>query len=122
MAIELFEKARVLGEALKASTEFKELEIAEAKMNEHEDAGKLMAEFQEMQMQLRKNSAHGKRPSDADLEELKKLQDKMNAIDVVANYNKANSRFSQLLESVNMTIQQVLTGEQAHVCTHCGKH
>ena len=122
MAIELFEKARILGEALKDSSEFKELEIAEAKMNANEDAVKLIEEFQNMQMQLRKNSAHGKRPSDADLEELKNVQDKMNAIEVVAEYNKINSRFSQMLESVNMTIQQVLTGDQPHVCTHCGKH
>lgn len=122
MAIDLFEKARVLGEALRDSAEFKALEAAEEKMNANEEATKLIEEFQSMQMQLRKNSAHGKKPSDADLEELKKLQDKMNAIDEVAEYNKVNSRFSQMLESVNMTIQQVLTGEQPHVCTHCGKH
>lgn len=118
----IIEKAKVLGEALRDSAEFKALNEAESRMHKDEVAEKLFQDLQAKQRLIRINQMQGKQVSDAEIREIQNLQVRMQEIKVVQDYHKASENFNRLLQQVNAIIQQTLTGEEPHVCTHCGKH
>jgi cell fate (sporulation/competence/biofilm development) regulator YlbF (YheA/YmcA/DUF963 family) len=118
----VIEKAKTLGEALKASKEYNDLNAAEKKMQTDEVASKLLKELQAKQRLMQMNQMQGKNISQAEINEIRELQEKVQQFPVIQEFNKANQRFNELLQSVNMVIQEALTGEKPHVCTHCGKH
>lgn len=111
---EVFEKTRLLGEAILRSDEYKKLKQAEEIAMKNEEAAETMGKYLEYRSQMEKMMAMG----DKDWAKVKQLndemnecQERMNLIDDIVNLNRSRDEFTNLINQVNNVLRFIVTGE-----------
>ena len=109
----VFEKTRVLGEALLESDAYKRMKAAEEKAMQNAQGAEMMALYLEKRGQIQEmmeleNPDPGamKRLSD----EMDDIQEKLQLIDDIAELTAARSEFNGLIGQINQVLQFIVTG------------
>lgn len=132
MNVEVFQKARELGEIMQHSDEIKALRQAEDALAQDEQAQAMIKQFNEME-QTMQEVMQSPNPDQAAIHSMthtmQHLQSELVNMPVVKAYNEANTGFSKLLQSVNQVISFMLTGQVSPLngggcspsdCASCG--
>ncbi len=107
----VIEQARLLGEAVVASEEYRAMRLAEAEMESDAAAGALRREIAAVQDERRTLAASG---DEAALQALSGREDglrsALNALPSVTKTMQAREAFSQLIERMNRVLEFTVTG------------
>ena len=113
--IEVIEKARMLGEAIRDSAEYKEMQLREAEAETDPAANALKQQIREMNIEYQKTL---ERLETADMSVLEAMQGEMDAskkvlaeLPSIRARDAARMQFSRLMEQVNNVMQYILYGE-----------
>jgi cell fate (sporulation/competence/biofilm development) regulator YlbF (YheA/YmcA/DUF963 family) len=128
MSQTIVEQAKVLGNLLKESAEFKEVKVKEAAMLQDAEAQKLLSEQQQMQQSLQVKQMQGQQMTQEDMQAYRDLETKMLANPFVKDFFDTRDKFENLLNTVNQTINNELTdhhdscgsGCDCNTGCHCG--
>jgi len=101
------ELAEQLGEAILASEEYKEYELAKDAMENNETAYQLVETFQDRQQALRDSQLMGRKVTQEQIDELREHQRKMMENPEINAYLSAKRKVDNLLAAVNSTIAAV---------------
>lgn len=113
----ILEKAKLLGEEIVDSSEYKELKTSETAMYEDKNAKSLLNEFSTKQRRLQMAQANGKAITENQQKELQNIQVKMQANEKVRGFMEAQQKFGKVMESVNQTISSVLENNSSNTET-----
>ncbi|MFW6022943.1 MAG: YlbF family regulator [Halanaerobiaceae bacterium] len=105
----IMEKAKVLGEAIVDSQEYKDLKDAETKMYQDEQAKSLLDDFSAKQKRLQMAQANGQAISEKQQKEIQAVHAQMQGNEKVKEYMQAQQQFNQIMQTVNQTISSVMT-------------
>lgn len=125
--MEIFEKARELGEAIVASDEYKALKLAEAKQEQDEEAMKLLQEYSELRRQLGEEINKGD-VSEERMNEIRtaveEAYEKVAENDIIADYINAQRTFQVIIDQMNTILSYHITGQLpggcGGSCSTCG--
>lgn len=125
--MEIFEKARELGEAIVASDEYKALKLAEAKQEQDEEAMKLLQEYSELRRQLGEEINKGD-VSEERMNEIRtaveEAYEKVTENDIIADYINAQRTFQVIIDQMNTILSYHITGQLpggcGGSCSTCG--
>lgn len=110
----VIECARALGEAVVASEEFKQMQIAEKAATSDPAVAEAMGRYMELKQQL-ENYLCEDNPDPAEIARLSDAADEakrqMNAIPAVDEMTSARQRFSDMMTQVNRVMQFIIVGE-----------
>lgn len=117
--MEIFDKARELGEAIVSSDEYKALKLAEARQEQDEEAMKLLQEYSALRRELSEEINKG----DVSEERLSEIRDAVSAAyektvenDIIADYINAQRTFQAILDQMNTIISYHVTGQLPGGC------
>ncbi len=128
MKLELFEKARALGEAMAQTDEYKAVQAAQTALEADEEAQAFIAQYNGLQatMQELMQSEEPDRDAMAGVAaSMRAMQTKITAMPSMQALNEAQNAFSELLNSVNQVLRFMITGEAGPEggctgdCAHC---
>ncbi len=102
----IFEKARELGQEIKETQEFKEIQRTGQNIKDNPDAQQLIQDIQTIQQQLELAENAGVQPDQEHLEELDNIRLKMENNILIKDYMKAQEDYSRLMQEVNNTISE----------------
>ena len=112
--MEIFDKARELGEAIVESNEYKILKLAEAKQEKDEEAMKLLEEYRDIRRQLGEEINKG----DVSEERMKEIREaveeayeKVTTNDTIVEFLNAQSAFQAIIDQMNTIISYHITGK-----------
>ena len=108
MAVNLYDYANQLEQALRDSDEYKAIKDAFAKVKENEESKKLFDEFRETQMNFQQKQMQGQEIPE---EELAKAQEQAQAIEKDENISQlmqAEQKMSQVFQEINQIIVKPL--------------
>ncbi len=125
--MEVFEKARELGEAIVNSDEYKALKLAEAKQEQDEEAMKLLQEYSELRRSLGEEINKG----EVDENRMNEIRDaveaayeKVSSNDIIADYINAQRAFQAVIDQMNPILSYHITGQVpggcSGSCSSCG--
>ena len=125
--MEIFDKARELGEAIVSSNEYKALKLAEAKQEQDEEAMKLLQEYSSVRRELGEEINKG----DVSEERLKEIRaaveeayEKVTTNDAIVEYLNAQSAFQAIIDQMNTILSYHITGQLpggcGGSCSTCG--
>ena len=125
--MDIFDKARELGEAIVNSDEYKTLKLAEAKQEQDEEAMKLLQEYSE----LRKTLGEEINKGDVSKERMEEIRtaveeayEKVTTNDVIVEYINAQRTFQAIIDQMNTIISYHITGQLpggcGGSCSTCG--
>ncbi len=100
----LLEKARDLGQEIKASPEFQELKRTSQNIHDNSDAQQIVEEVQSVQQQIEFAQNSGIQPDQNVVEKFNDLKLKMDTDIIIQAYIKAQNEYSQLMQEVNNAI------------------
>jgi cell fate (sporulation/competence/biofilm development) regulator YlbF (YheA/YmcA/DUF963 family) len=106
----ILEKAKDLAEAIADSQEVSQVKEAEMKMYQNSEAVAILEEVAKKQEELRNLQMLGKEITQEQIEELYKLQEDAEAMEDVQNYVQAQNKLNQLMQTVNLIIEQAISG------------
>ena len=109
--IEVVEKTRELGEAIVASKEYREMQLAEAEAESDPAAVQLENSVREAVGLLQRETEDTRR-QELSLQ-LEALKQSLAALPVIERRDRAREGFSRLMEQVNNVLQFTVTGEVA---------
>lgn len=115
----IIDQANVLGDLLKESAEFKDVQAKEATMLQDADAQKLLGEQQQMQQSLQAKQMQGQQLSPEDMQAYKGIEAKMLENPMAKDFFDARDKFENLLNTVNQTINNALMGKQDDCGSGC---
>ena len=107
--IEVVEKTRELGEAIVASKEYREMQLAEAEAESDPAAVQLENSVREAVGLLQRETEDARR-QELSLQ-LEALKQSLAALPVIERRDRAREGFSRLMEQVNNVLQFTITGE-----------
>lgn len=117
--MEIFDKARELGEAIVTSNEYKTLKLAEAKQEQDEEAMKLLQEYGALRKTLGEEVAKG----DVGKERMEEIRsaveeayEKVTTNDTIVEYLNAQSAFQAIIDQMNTIISYHITGQLPGGC------
>lgn len=117
--MEIFDKARELGEAIVESNEYKTLKLAEAKQEQDEEAMKLLEEYRDIRRQLGEEINKG----DVSEERMKEIREaveeayeKVTTNDTIVEFLNAQSAFQAIIDQMNTIISYHITGKMPGGC------
>jgi len=122
--IEVVEKTRELGEAIVASKEYREMQLAEAEAESDPAAVQLENSVREAVGLLQRETEDARR-QELSLQ-LEALKQSLAALPVIERRDRAREGFSRLMEQVNNVLQFTITGEISALsscsgnCGSCG--
>ena len=116
--MDIFEKARGLGEMIENSEEMKRLKIAETLQAEDEEAQNLFGEFNLKRMNLAKDMQEGKiSREDAVTKNSEAFNEMVEKSELIKNYIEAKKEFDQMVSKINGILNYYITGQDPN-CTH----
>ncbi|MBQ9066423.1 MAG: YlbF family regulator [Clostridia bacterium] len=107
--LQVVEKTRELGEAIVASGEYREMQIAEAEAKSDPAAVQLENSIRELVSMLQKETDETERLELS--RQLEALKQSLAALPVINRRDRAREGFSRLMEQVNNVLQFTITGE-----------
>lgn len=125
--MEIFDKARELGEAIVNSNEYKALKLAEAKQEQDEEAMALLQEYSKVRHELGEEISKG----DVSEERMNEIRDaveaayeKVTSNELIADYINAQSTFQAIIDQMNSILSYHITGQMpggcSGSCSSCG--
>ncbi|MGN1097774.1 MAG: YlbF family regulator [Clostridia bacterium] len=122
--MEIFDKARELGEAIVNSDEYKALKLAEAKQEQDEEAMKLLQEYSAIRKTLGEEINKGD-VSEERMEEIRnaveEAYEKVTSNDIIADYINAQRAFQAIIDQMNTILSYHITGQLPGGCSgSCG--
>ena len=118
--MEIFDKARELGEAIVTSNEYKTLKLAEAKQEQDEEAMKLLQEYSAVRKTLGEEVSKGD-VSKERMEEIRaqveEAYEKITNNDTIVEYLNAQSAFQAIIDQMNTIISYHITGQLPGGCS-----
>lgn len=123
MKVDVFQKARELGEVMVASDEYKQVQAAEAALNENEEAQALIKRFNDMQatmQEMMQSENPDKDAMSAMAANMRQTQNELTAMPEMQAVNEAQKGFAELLNSVNQVLRFVITGDVGGEQGGCG--
>jgi len=122
---DVFEKARMLADAIAESQEYQAVQAAEEQVSGDKLATQMIAEIMEQRQKLEDLLTH-EQPDHAQIatygNALKDMEEMVGALPTVKAARQANTAFQQMMRQVNQTIQFIVTGEtkEAERCSSGG--
>ena len=123
MKIELFEKARALGEAMAQTDEYKAVQEAQARIEEDEETQQMIARFNALQTTMQEMMQSPDPDKDAVAamaSSMRELQTQLTKQPSMQALNEAQKEFSEIINSVNQVLRFMITGEVAGEDETCG--
>jgi cell fate (sporulation/competence/biofilm development) regulator YlbF (YheA/YmcA/DUF963 family) len=128
MKLELFEKARELGEMLIATDEYRKVQQAESAFNEDELAQAKVGEFNQLQkavQEMMQTPDPDQAAIAAMADRLRGMQAELTEMPSIKEMNDAQTAFSNLLTQINQVLRFIITGEVEDGgcggnCSSCG--
>ncbi len=118
--MEIFDKARELGEAIVNSNEYKTLKLAEARQEQDEEAMKLLKEYSDVRRTLGEEINKGD-VSKERMEEIRaaveEAYEKVTTNDIIVEYLNAQSAFQAIIDQMNTIISYHITGQLPGGCS-----
>ncbi len=118
--MEIFDRARELGEAIVTSNEYKTLKLAEAKQEQDEEAMKLLQEYSAVRKTLGEEVSKGD-VSKERMEEIRaqveEAYEKVTNNDTIVEYLNAQSAFQAIIDQMNTIISYHITGQLPGGCS-----
>ena len=108
MAVNLYDHANQLEQALRESDEYQAIQNAYAKVKENEESKKLFDEFRETQLSFQQKQMQGEEIGE---EELQKAQEQAQKIENYSNISElmaAEQNMSQVFQEINQIIVKPL--------------
>ncbi len=102
------ELAEKLGEAILKSEEYKNFDLSQEKMNNDDEAFKLVESFQDLQQSLRDAQLTGRKITQEQINELRTHQKQMMENSFIKDYLEAKRDLDSLMSSVQETISRVV--------------
>ena len=104
-------KAKELGQEIKKTPEYQELERTGENLKTDSNAQELIQNVQEVQRQIEFSQQSGVQPDQEQISRFNDLREKMHANLSVRNFMKAQEEFNSVMKSVNDAISEGITGE-----------
>ena len=104
-------KAKELGQEIKKTPEYQELERTGENLKADGNAQELIQNVQEVQRQIEFSQQSGVQPDQEQVERFNDLREKMHANLSVRNFIKAQESFNSVMKSVNDAISEGITGD-----------
>lgn len=125
--MEIFDKARELGEAIVNSNEYKALKLAEARQEQDEEAMALLKEYSDVRRalgeEINKGDVSEERLSEI-REAVEEAYEKVTANDLIVDYINAQSSFQAIIDQMNTILSYHITGQIpggcGGSCSTCG--
>ena len=118
--MEIFDKARELGEAIVTSNEYKTLKLAEAKQEQDEEAMKLLKDYSDLRKTLGEEIGKGD-VSKERMEEIRsaveEAYEKVTTNDTIVEYLNAQSAFQAIIDQMNAILSYHITGQLPGGCS-----
>ncbi len=114
------ELAEKLGEAILKSEEYKNFDLSQEKMNNDDEAFKLVESFQDLQQSLRDAQMTGRKITQEQINELRTHQKQMMENGFIKDYLEAKRDLDGLMSSVQETISRVVGLAPAGGGSSCG--
>ena len=133
MKVELFEKARLLGEALLESEEYQRLQGKQEIVNQNPEAQELFNQYNEMQktveMMLQQDNVDSVAMK-AMSQKIEECRNELQQLPDVIEMAQAQTDFQTLMGQVNQVIRYIITGElgdanctgDCSTCSSCASH
>lgn len=133
MKVELFEKARLLGEALLDSEEYRRLQSKQDLVNQNPEAQELFTQYNEMQkaveMMLQQNEVDSVAMKTMS-QRIEQCRGELQQLPDVIEMAQAQTDFQTLMNQVNQVIRYIITGElgdsnctgDCSTCSSCATH
>ncbi len=102
----IFEKARELGQEIKETQEFKEIQRTGQNIKDNAEAQQLIQDIQSIQQQLEFAENSGIHPDQELLEQLEDIRLIMENNILIMDYMKAQEDYSRMMQEVNNTVSE----------------
>ncbi len=100
----VIEKAKELGQEIRKTKEYQELERVTANIEEDAEASQMIKEIQELQQQIQFAQQSGVQPSQEQIDQFNGIKDKMDTSLTIQAYARAQNDFSQFMQDINNAI------------------
>ena len=110
--MEVFEKAKELGNQIKETQEYQELERVSQTLKDDPEAQQIIQQVQESQNSIEFSQKAGVEPGQEQVDQFNSLKDQMMSNLTVRNYMKAQEDFNNFMKKVNEAISSGITGEE----------
>ncbi len=118
--MEIFDKARELGEAIVESSEYKTLKLAEAKQEQDDEAMKLLQEYsairRDLAEEINKGDVSEERLGEI-REKVEEAYEKVTTNDTIVEYLNAKNAFQAIIDQMNTIISFHITGKLPGGCS-----
>ncbi|MGM0651803.1 MAG: YlbF family regulator [Bacillota bacterium] len=107
----VMEKARDLGEEIRNTEQYQELERVSGNMQDDTEASQMIEQIQELQQQIQFAQQSGVQPSEDQIQQFNDLKGKMDSNLTIQAYARAQNDFSQFMQEVNSAISEGINPE-----------
>ncbi|MFT2203933.1 YlbF/YmcA family competence regulator [Staphylococcus chromogenes] len=108
MAVNLYDHANKLEQALRESDEYKAIQDAYTKVNEDENSKKLFDEFRETQLNFQQKQMQGEEISEEDLQKAQEQAQQIEQDQNISELMAAEQKMSQVFQEINQIIVKPL--------------
>ncbi len=108
----IMNKAKELGEEIRKTAEYKELERATENVKGDTEANKMIQDIQELQQQIQFAQQSGVQPNQEQIDNFNDLKSKMDTSLTIQAYAKAQNDFSEFMQTVNNAIGEGISPGQ----------
>ncbi|OSP22524.1 YlbF/YmcA family competence regulator [Staphylococcus agnetis] len=108
MAVNLYDYANKLEQALRESDEYKAIKDAYAKVNADENSKKLFDEFRETQLSFQQKQMQGEKISEEDLQKAQEQAQQIEQDQNISELMNAEQKMSQVFQEINQIIVKPL--------------
>lgn len=110
----VFEKAKELGNEIRETEEYTELERTSKNVQENPEANQMIEQIQEVQQKIQFAQQSGVQPSQEQVQEFNDMKTKMDANLTIQAYAKAQESFNQLMQDVNNSISEGISPSEGN--------
>lgn len=110
--MDLNEKAKELGQEIRKTDAYQELERAGENLKEDPQAQELIQQVQEAQRQIEFSQQAGVQPDQEQIEKFTQLREQMQTNITVKAFMKAQEDFNNIMKDINEAISEGVTGEK----------
>ena len=122
--MDIFEKARELGEMIQETEEMKKMQAADTAQMADEEAQALLKEFNLARMNLARDMQEGKiSKEEAVKKNAEAFENMMNSSATIKEYVEAKKAFDAVVSKINGILNFYITGQDpncTHNCSTCG--
>ncbi len=104
--VDVHKKAKELGNEIKKTEEYQELERTSKNVQENPEANQMIQEMQELQQKIQFAQQSGVEPSQEQVQQFNDIKAKMDANLTIQAYGKAQEAFNQLMQDINNSISE----------------